>query len=129
MRLDPISDLPWVPKEVVGNICGTVCTLRWQSTCHSLDFLATLAETLSEKASAAAWAHSICSQAWAQHYSQNALDKSREPRLVMNEPHTEQVLWKMMHEGTVEIVARFVRQDVFLVWNCDFVKFLSVYFW
>lgn len=41
----------------------------------------------------------------------------------MNEPYTEQVLWKMMHEDTVGIVSRFVRQDAFLVWNCDFVKF------
>lgn len=46
----------------------------------------------------------------------------------MNEPYREQVLWKMMHEDRVYIVSRSVRQDVFLVWNCDFVKFLSLYF-
>lgn len=47
----------------------------------------------------------------------------------MNEPHREQVLWEMMQEDTVDILSRFVRQDVFLVWNCDFVKFLSLHFW
>lgn len=45
----------------------------------------------------------------------------------MNEPYTEQVLRKMMHEGTVDIVSTSVRQNAFLVWNCDFVKFLSLY--
>lgn len=45
----------------------------------------------------------------------------------MNEPHTEQVLWKRMLEDTVGIVSRFVRQGVFLVSNCDFIKFFCLY--
>lgn len=118
-----------MPKEVVGSICGALCMGRWHSTCHGLYFIAARAEALSEKASAAACAHSICLQTWAQHYSQDALDKSGSPDKVMNEPHIEQVLWKMMHEEPVELVSRFVRQAGFLVWNCDFVKFLSLYSW
>ena len=62
VRLDPVSDLASVPRS---GVCGTLRMLRWQSTCHSLYFLATLAGTLSEKAFAAAFALSVCSRAWA----------------------------------------------------------------